>query len=69
MFTDEEQLLRILGEATEPLFPPEITDRLNRGLGARTPYTMMEVVMFLKRLNTQVEQTSDGRWTLKQRME
>jgi hypothetical protein len=68
MFNDEEQLLRILGEATEPLFPSEITDRLNRGLGARTPYTMMEVVMFLKRLSEHVEQTSDGRWMLRRRL-
>ncbi len=68
MFSDEEQLLRILGEATEPIFASEITDRLNRELGTRTPYTITEVVMFLKRLTGQVEQIKDGRWTLKRRI-
>jgi hypothetical protein len=68
MFSDEEQLLRILGEATEPIFPSEITDRLNRALGTRTPYTITEVVMFLKRLTEQVVQTADGRWTLKRKI-
>jgi hypothetical protein len=68
MFSDEEQLLRILGEATERIFPSEITDRLNRKLGTRTPYTITEIVMFLKRLTEQVVQTADGRWTLKRRI-
>jgi len=37
---DEKHILRILGEATEPLSPSEITDRLNHELGAGSPYTM-----------------------------
>jgi len=68
MFNDEELLLRILGEASEAMFPSEITDRLNHELGTRTPYTLTEVVMLLKRLTEQVVQTADGRWTLKQRL-
>jgi len=68
VFSDQEQLVRILGEAPEPLFPSEITARLNQSLGGRTPYTITEVVMFLKRLADQIEQTSDGRWALKRRM-
>jgi len=34
---DEKHILRILGEATEPLSPSEITDRLNHELGAGSP--------------------------------
>jgi hypothetical protein len=60
--------VRILGEATEAMFPSEITDRLNRELGTRTPYTITEVVMLLKRLTEQVEQIAGGRWTLKRRI-
>jgi hypothetical protein len=65
----EEQLLRVLGEVPEPLFPPEITDRLNRELGGETRYTLSEVVILLRRLSEKlVEQTSDGRWTLRRRL-
>ena len=64
--THEEHIVRILGEATEPLFPSEITYRLNQELGGGTAYTMTEVVMRLKTLND-VTQLPDGRWTLKRR--
>jgi hypothetical protein len=43
MPTDDEQILRILGEATEPLFPSEITDRLNRERSGGAAYTMTKV--------------------------
>jgi hypothetical protein len=33
MPSHEEHILRILGEATDPLFPSEIAERLNRELG------------------------------------
>ncbi len=66
----EEQLLRVLGEVPEPLFPSEITNRLNRELGGEIRFTPSEGVILLRRLSEkQVEQTSDGRWTLKRRME
>ena len=64
--THEEHIVRILGEATEPLFPSEITNCLNQELGGGTAYTMTEVVMRLKTLN-EVTQLPDGRWTLKRR--
>jgi hypothetical protein len=64
MPTHEQHISRILAEATEPLFPSEITDRLNRELGAGSPYTMTEIVKRLQALQ-QVTQTPDGRWTLK----
>ena len=64
----DEHILNILGEATEPLFPSEITDHLNRELGAGAAYTMTDVVIRLKSLGDQVEQLPDGRWTLKRRM-
>jgi hypothetical protein len=67
MPTHEEHILSILGEATEPLFPSEITERLNRELGG-TAYTMTEVVMRLKSLGEQVSQMPDGRWTSKRQM-
>jgi hypothetical protein len=64
MPTHEEHILRILGEATEPLFPSEITDRVNRELGAGSPYTMTEIVKRLQVLE-EVTQIPDGRWILK----
>ena len=64
MSTHEEHILRILGEATEPLFPSEITDRLNRELGAGSPPTMTEIVKRLQVLE-EATQVPDGRWTLK----
>ena len=45
MSTQDEHILRILGEATEPLFPSEITDRLNRDGSGGAAYTMTKVVM------------------------
>ena len=64
MPTDDELIIRILREATEPLFPSAITDLLNQ-LGGEAVYTMTEVVMRLKSLNQQVEQLPDGSWMLK----
>jgi hypothetical protein len=61
-------ILHILGEATEPLFPSQITELLNSELGAGMAYTMTEVVMLMKELGPKVEQTPDGRSTLKGRI-
>jgi hypothetical protein len=68
MPTHEEHILRILGEATEPLFPSEITDRLNRELGGGAAYRMTEVVLRLTTLSREVAQQRDGRWTLTRRL-
>ena len=65
MRVHEEQVLAILAEASEPLYPSEITDALYRR--ARTVYTFSDVVTALRTLD-QVKQTSDGRWTLKKRV-
>ena len=65
---DETYILRVLGESPDPLFPSEITERLNSELGSGATYTMTEVVMLLKTLDREVEQLPDGRWTLKRRM-
>lgn len=65
MPTHEEHILRILGEATEPLFPSEITERLNHDLGLGSAYTMTEVVKRLQALEQEVVQQPDGRWILK----
>lgn len=65
---DESSILRILRETTDPLFPSEITERLNSELASGAAYTMTEVAMLLKTLDREVEQLRDGRWTLKQRM-
>ena len=64
MPTYEQHILLILGEATEPLSPSEITDRLNRELGAGSPYTVTEIVKRLK-ASEEVTKLPDGRWTLK----
>jgi hypothetical protein len=64
--TLEEHILRILGEATEPLFASEIADHLNREV--RTRLTNADIVELLKRLHEQVAQLPDGRWMLKRLM-
>ena len=64
---DEKYILQILREAIEPLFPSEITERLNSELGAGEGYTMTEVAMLLSTLDREVEQIPDGRWKLKGR--
>lgn len=68
MATEEEPIIRILTEATGPLFPSEITDRLNQERGGGGAYTMTKVVLRLKTLDQRVAQLPDGRWTLKRRM-
>ena len=68
MPTHEEHIVRILGEATEPLFPSEIAERLNRELGAAGAYTSLEIAARLQRMSDQVAQTPDGRWMLKRLM-
>lgn len=61
-------MLRILAEANDPLFPSEITERLNYELGSGAAYTVDEVALRLKSLEQLVELLSDGRWTLKRRL-
>jgi len=68
MPTHEEHILRILSEATEPLFPSEIADRLNRELVARAACTSTEIVWRLNGLSEEVAQMPDGRWMPKRRM-
>ena len=68
MPTHEEHILRILSEAAEPLFPSEITDRLNRELGPGAAYTTTEIVWRLNGVGEEVAQMPDGRWTLKRLM-
>jgi hypothetical protein len=65
MSTHEEHMLRILGEALEPLFASEITERLNRELGQGSVYTVDEVATRLQRLEQKVDMLQDGRWILK----
>lgn len=68
MRTNEEEILRVLSDAMEPLFPSEITDSLNRELNGKSVYTMTQVVVSLQKLGRIVVQVPDGRWTLKRRM-
>ena len=68
MQTHEEHILLILAEAIEPLYPSDITDRANQGLGTGDKFTTTEIVLALRSLKEQVEQTTDGRWTLKRRV-
>ena len=65
MPTHEEHIMRILGEAAEPLFPSEIAERLNHELRPGAAYTATEVVTRLQDLEKEIEQLSDGRWMLK----
>jgi hypothetical protein len=65
---DETYILRILSESRDPLFPSEVTERVNFELICGAPYTMTEVAMRLMTMNRAVDQLPDGRWTLKQQM-
>ena len=64
MTTHEELIVRILGQAMEPLFTSEITKRLNHKLGGQYTYTMSEISTRLQG-STHVTQLTDGRWKLK----
>jgi predicted Zn-ribbon and HTH transcriptional regulator len=68
MPTHEEHILRILGEATEPLFTSEIAELLNLELRPGAAYTAIEVARFLQGLQEQAVQLADGRWMLKRLM-
>ena len=67
MPTHEEQILRILGEAKEPLFASEIAERYSE-LRPDSAYSRMEVAKRLKSMSEQVAQLPDGRWMLKRLM-
>lgn len=56
---------RILGEATDPLFPSGIAEVLNRERGPAGVYTNLEIAVCLKHMSDQAVQVQDGRWTLK----
>jgi hypothetical protein len=68
MATHEEHILRILSEATEPLFASEIVERLNLQLRPAAAYTTIEVGRVLQGLHEQVVLLPDGRWMLKRLM-
>jgi hypothetical protein len=68
MPSHEEHILRILGEATEPMFPSEIAGLLNGELGRGPAYTTRGVVRLLQGLHEQAVQLADGRWMLKRLM-
>jgi predicted Zn-ribbon and HTH transcriptional regulator len=67
MPTQDERIVRILGQATEPLYTSEITKRLNHELGGKAAYTMAEISTRLQGLGAQVAQLTDGRWKLERR--
>jgi hypothetical protein len=62
---DESYILRILAEARSPLFPSQVTERMNYELMSGAPFTMTEVAIRLMTMNQAVEQLSDGSWTPK----
>jgi hypothetical protein len=66
---DEHYILRILSDAKDPLFPSEITARVNYELMSGTPYSMTEVAIRLMNMDSEVDQLPDGRWALKRRMD
>ena len=68
MPTHEEHILRILGEAKEPLFASEIAERLNSELRPDCACSRMEVAKRLKSMSEQVAQLPDGGWMLKRLM-
>lgn len=64
MPTHKEHISRILGEATEPLFASEITERLNAELASGPAFDTSEVVKHLQALYDHVTQLRDGRLML-----
>jgi hypothetical protein len=64
MLIHEEAVVRILSEATEPLFASEIAERLNLKLRPAAAYTTIEVGRVLQGLREQAVLLADGRWML-----
>jgi hypothetical protein len=64
----EEDVLRILGEATDALYSSEIATRLNRELASQEVFWPVDVVKLMRAMDEKIVQLSDGRWTLKQRV-
>ena len=67
--TSEEHILRILSEASEPLFSSDIAARLNRELREWRAYSPVDVVKCMQDMEGRVVQLSDGRLTLKRRVD
>ena len=68
MMLSPQHVMRILGEATEPLYSSEIAVRLNRELPPDARCEPTDLVKLMLSMDEQVSQLSDGRWTLKQRV-
>jgi hypothetical protein len=49
----EEQIIGILAEATDPLYLSDITNELNGRMGARIPFSGIEVMIALTELAPQ----------------
>lgn len=65
MPTHGDHILRILGEATDPLFPSGIpsgiAEVLNREPGSAGVSTSLEIAVCLKHISDQAVQVQDGR--------
>jgi hypothetical protein len=68
MTPEQQHIVRIFGEATEPLFLSDITGSLNTQLSSGGYFNTSEVIKNLESLYEQVTQLRDGRWTLKRRV-
>jgi hypothetical protein len=64
MTLHDEDILRIIREAPEPVFPSDVTAKLNEDSNAGT--TVDAVATRLTKIKD-VIQLPDGRWTLKRR--
>jgi hypothetical protein len=60
MPTHGEHILRILGEATDPLFPSGIAEVLNRQRGPAGVYTSLEIAVCLKQIRDQAVSVQDA---------
>jgi hypothetical protein len=65
----KEHVLRVLGEAAEPLYCSEIAVRLNRELPPDAHCDPIDLVKLMLTLDDELSQLSDGRWTLKHRVD
>jgi len=68
MTPEQQHIVRILGEAIEPLFLSDIAGSLNAQLSSGAYFNRNEVIKNLESLYEQVTQLRDGRWTLRRRV-
>jgi hypothetical protein len=68
MPTIDDDIRRILCEASEGLFASDIAEHLNRELGPHSAYKSVDIANYVKGMSNLIAQLPDGRWMLKRLM-